>query len=247
MTPSQQRNLLLTLLVVGLLVLITATFIALTRSQRAIPMAAPADTGSASDGFAFFGVNHATVLDHDLRKRLSDALGSDAIAHASPIDLTIVGPVFMQTQLPDIDRLNQRLNPPLGERREHDTTRLTYLRAESHAMPFQHIELVFSNITGQPLYFIIKPTEEFSDSMATLTAKYGPPREAEADDRELPVRIWKQGGDYLVATRFRRRNGRLSQDLRIYFMDNLKRLAVSEEQARHRQDGRTRQAGENAF
>jgi hypothetical protein len=247
MTPSQQRNLLLTLLAAGLVVVITATIIALTRSQRDIHIAAPVDTTPTSEGFTFFDVNRSTVLDRDLRRKLSDTLGSDAIAHASPIDLIIVDPAFMQAHLPDIYHLNQRLNPPLGERREHNIIRLTYLRAESHAMPFRQIELVFSNQTGRPLYFIIKPTEDFSDSIATLTAKYGPPREVTAEDRALPVRIWKRGDDYLVATSFRRRNGRLSQDLRIYFMDSLKQLAASEEQARRSQDRSTRKAGERAF
>ena len=247
MTPTQQRNLLLMLLAAGVLIVVTASIIALTRSRRDIDIAAPADTAPAADGFTFFDVNRTTVLDRDLRDRLSEVLGSDAIAHATPIDLTIVGPAFMQTHLPEVHRLNQRLNPPLGERREHPTTRLTYLRAESHAIPFRSIELLFSNRDGRPLYFIITPTEDFADSMTTLTARYGPPREVEADDRSTPVHIWEREGDYLVATRFRRRNGRLSQDLRIYFMDNLKHLADIEEQARRQQDRNTRKAGEGAF
>jgi len=247
MTPRQQRNLVLALLAAGALIVITATMIALTRSQRDIQIAAPAPTASAQEGFAFFDINRATVLDHGLRNRLAETLGSDAIAHATPIDLTIVDPAFMQAHLPEVHQLDQRLNPPLGERREHQITRLTYLRAESHGKPFRQIELVFSSRTGRPLYFIIKPTEEFSDSIATLTAKYGSPRTVEADDRSTAVRIWEQEGDYLVATRFRRRNGRLAQDMRIYFMDNLQQLAAHEEQARRRQDRSTRQAGESAF
>jgi len=247
MTPRQQRNLLLAILAAGALIVITATLIALTRSRRDIQIAAPAHTESASDGFTFFDVTRTTVLDHSLRSRLTETLGSDAIAHATPIDLTIVDQAFMQAHLPDVDQLNQRLNPPLGARREHQTTRLTYLRAESHGKPFRHIELVFSSRTGRPLFFIIKPTEAFSDSIAALTAKYGSPRKVETDDRSTAVRIWKQEDDYLVATRFRRRNGRLAQDMRIYFMDNLQQLAAREEQARRRQDRSTRQAGESAF
>jgi hypothetical protein len=247
MTPTQQRKLLLTLLAAGVLIVVTASIIALTRSRRDIDITAPANTASDSDSFTFFDISRTTILDHDLRDRLSETLGSDAIAHATPIDLSIVDPAFMQAHLPEVYQLNQRLNPPLGERREHPTTRLTYLRAESHAMPFRSIELVFSNLNGRPLYFAITPTAAFPDNIATLTAKYGPPREVDTDDRDAPVRIWAREGDYLVESRFRRRNGRLSQDLRIYFMDNLKHLADSEEQARRQQDRNTRQAGEGAF
>jgi len=247
MTPSRQRTLVLVLLAAGTLIVATATLIALTRSQRDIQIEAPADTDSPSGGFTFFDVDRTTVLTRDLRRRLSETLGSDAIAHATPIDLTVVDQAFMETHLPEVARLNRRLNPPLGERREHNTTRLTYLRAESRDMPFRQIELVFSNHNGQPLYFIIKPTEEFSDSIATLTSKYGNPRKVQVDERSLPVRIWELEGDYLLATSFRRRNGRLSQELRIYFMDNLEKLAEVETQTLRRQDRSSQKAGERAF
>ena len=247
MTPAQQRTLILVILAAGALAVVTATLIALTRPQRDIQIEAPAATNGPSGGFTFFDVDKSTVLTRDLRRRLSTTLGSDAIAHATPIDLTVVDQAFMEAQLPEVARLNRQLNPPLGERREHNTTRLTYLRAESRNMPFRHIELVFSNHNGRPLYFIIKPTEEFSDSIATLTSKYGPPRKVQTDERSLPVRIWEWEGDYLLATSFRRRNGRLSQELRIYFMDNLKQLAEIETQKLHRQDNRSQKAGERAF
>jgi hypothetical protein len=94
MTPSQQRNLLLALLAAGALIVVTVSLIALTRSRRDIDIAAPADTAPASSGgFTFFDVSRTTVLDRDLRDRLSEVLGSDAIAHATPIDLTIVDQV----------------------------------------------------------------------------------------------------------------------------------------------------------
>lgn len=247
MASTRQRTLVLILLAAGTFAVMITTLIALTRPQRDIRIAAPAATGGPSGGFTFFDVDRSTVLTRDLRRRLSETLGSDAIAHATPIDLTVVDRAFMETHLPEVARLNRRLNPPLGERREHNTTRLTYLRAESLGMPFRNVELVFSNHNGQPLYFIIRPTEELSDSIATLTSKYGPPREVPVDDRSLPVRIWQQQGDYLLATSFRRRNGRLSQELRIYFMDNLNQLADIETQALDRQDRSTRNAGERAF
>ena len=247
MTPSQQRNLLIGLLAAGALIVLIASVIALTDSQGDIQVTAPADTAGPTGGFTFFGIDRATVLDRDLRETLGETLGSDAIARSTPIDLTIVSRDFLQTHLPEIAALNRGLNPPLGERREHDTTRLTYLRAERQDMPFRSIELVFSNIDGRPLYFIIKPTEDFADSIATLTAKYGAPRLVETDDLRYPVRIWEQAGDILVATTRERRSGRLSQELRIYFVDNLQHLLQAEERARRREDRETRQAGERAF
>jgi hypothetical protein len=247
MTPTQQRNLIIVLLTVGFLIVVIITVIALTSSQRDIQIAAPADGTLPSGGFTFFDLNRTTVLNRGIRKTLSEMLGSDAIAHATPIDLTVVNQGFLQTHLPVLDTLNQRLNPAMGERREHDTTRLTYHRAEQHQMPFRYIALFFSNITGQPLYFIIHPTEDFADSIATLTSKYGPPRIVKTEKMDTPVRLWEQDGDILVATTFPRRNGRMSQELRIYFVANLKQLVESEEQTLRRQDSTTRQAGERAF
>jgi hypothetical protein len=247
MTPSQQRNLIIVLLAAGSLIVVIFTVIALTRSQRDIQIATPADDALSSGGFTFFDLDRTTVLSRGLRKTLSEKLGSDAIAHATPIDLTVVNQQFLETHLAVLDDLNQRLNPPMGGRREHNTTRLTYHRAEQHQMPFRYIELVFSNITGHPLYFFINPTDDFADSIATLTSKYGPPRIVSAEDMDQPVRIWEQDGDILVATTFPRRNGRLSQELRIYFVENLKQLVESEDQALRRQNRNTRQAGERAF
>lgn len=247
MTPRQQRNLLIGILAGGMLIVLIATVIALTRPQRDLPAVDSAENTAPGGGFSFFDVDRTTVLTHALRESLSGTLGSDAIAHSTPIDLTIVSRAFLQTHLPQIEALNRGLNPPLGERREHDTTRLTYLRAERRQMPFRYIELVFSNRNGRPLYFIIKPTEDFEDSVATLTAKYGPPRLVETDALRYPVRIWEKGGDVLVATTIERRNGRLSQELRMYFVDNLRRLLAAEEKARRQEDRHTQQAGERAF
>ena len=247
MTPSQQRNLVIVLLAVGSLIVVLFTVIALTRSQRDIRIAAPADGASPSGGFTFFDLNRATVLTRELRKTLSQMLGSDAIAHATPLDLSVVDQGFLQTHLPVLDALNKRLNPATGERREHDTTRLTYRRAEQHQMPFRYITLFFSNITGQPLYFIINPTDDFADSIATLVSKYGPPRIVKTEKMDTPVRLWEQDGDILVATTIPRRNGRMSQELRIYFVANLKQLVDSEDRTLRRQDSSTRQAGERAF
>ena len=247
MTPSQQRILLYSLLAVGVLVVITATIIALTRSRRDIQIDAPADKVAASGGFSFFDVDRTSVLTDGLREKLSEALGSDAIAHSAPLDLTVIDQDFLRAHLPVLYELNQRLNPPFGERREHATTRLTYHRAERHAMPFRYIELLFSNLDGRPLYFLIQPSEDFSDSIATLTSKYGPPREIQTDGSLAPVRMWEKKGDFLVATSIRRRNGRLVQELRIYYVDNLRRLLESEEEALRQQDRSTRKAGEGAF
>lgn len=247
MTPSQQRNLIIVLLATGSLIVVLFTVIALTRSQRDIQIATPADGKLSSGGFTFFDLDRTTVLNRGLRKTLSKMLGSDAIAHATPIDLTVVNQRFLQTHLAVLDTLNQRLNPAMGERREHDTTRLTYHRAEQHKMPFRYIELVFSNITGQPLYFIINPTDDLADSIDTLTNKYGPPHVVNAESMASPVRIWQQDSDLLVATAFPRRNGRMSQELRIYFVDNLKQLVRHEDQVLSQQDSSTRRAGERAF
>ena len=246
MTPSQQRNLIIVLLAAGSLIVVILTVIALTRSQRDIQIEAPADGVLPAGGFTFFDLDRTTVLNPGLRKTLSNLLGSDAIAHATPIDLTVVNRQFLQTHLPILDTLNQHLNPAMGGRREHDTTRLTYHRAERHKMPFRYIELVFSNRTGRPLYFIINPTD-VADSITTLVTKYGPPLVVQTDNKAAPVRIWKQDGDILVATTFPRRNGRMSQELRIYFVDSLKQLVESEDQALRQQDSTTRKAGERAF
>lgn len=247
MTPRQQRYLLMILLAAGLLIILMTTFFALTRTQRDIQIATPAEETSPPNGFTFFDLHRATVLNRDLRRNLSQTLGSDAIAHATPIDLTMIDREFFKTHLPVLDGIHQRLNPPLAGRREHDTTRLTYHRAQTRQMPFRFIELVFSNRTGRPLYFTIHPSADFGDSIATLTSKYGPPRVVETGERSAPVYIWKQGRDILVATVYRRRSGRLSQEMRIYFVDNLEQYLENEALKRQQEAASTSNPGRRAF
>jgi len=248
MTPSQQRYLILGILAAGVLILATVVVIALTRSQRDIPHAQPAEVSPATaEGFTFFDVHRTTVLTRSLRRSLSQTLGADAIAHTNPIDLTVVNPDFFRSYLSELHQLNQRLNPPLGERREHDTTRLTYHRAQRQNMPFRYVELVFSNRSGLPLYFTINPSEDFAASIAALKSKHGEPRTVTLDTQTAPVLIWEQEGDILVASTFPRKSGRTSQELRIYFVNNLKQFVESEAQARARQDSGTREAVKRAF
>ncbi len=247
MTPVQQRNLILALAAVGFLIVVIATGIALTRSQRDIQITAPAETTSSPTGFSFFELDQTTVLTRDLRKSLAQLLGSDAIAHATPIDLTVINRQFTQTHLPVLDELNRRLNPPMGERKEHDTTRLTYHRAQRHDMPFRYIELVFSNTTGRPLYFVINPSENFENNIATLKAKHGAPRMVSTSAQAPPVHIWEREGGILVATAFPRRSGRQSQELHIFFIENLKEFVKSEHRSLSEKKGNTRNAGRRAF
>jgi hypothetical protein len=247
MTPSRQRNLIFALLAIGLVVLTITIGIALTRPQRDIPREDAADKTPASEGFTFFDLNRTTVLTRSLRATLSQTLGADAIAHKNPIDLTVVDREFFRTQLPELHELNQVLNPPLRARREHDTTRLTYHRAQLRQMPFRYVELVFSKHSGLPLYFVINPSEDFETGIATLKSKYGQPQSITIDPQTPPVLIWEKAGDILVATTFPRRSGRTSQELRIYFIDNLKGFVEREAQARREQNQGTREAGKRAF
>ncbi|MGD9330014.1 MAG: hypothetical protein PVJ53_01815 [Desulfobacterales bacterium] len=247
MTPVQQRNLIIVLLSAGTLILLIAAGIALTRSQRDVPIAAPANVATAEPSFTFFELDRGTILTRDLRKSLSEKLGSDAIAHSTPLDLTVFERAFMQAHLPVLDELNQQLNPRAGERKEHDTTRLTYHRATKQNLPFRFIELFFSNRTGLPLYFVINPTSDFEDTIATLTSKYGPPRMVPTEHADDSVRLWEREGDILAAITFRRRNGRLVQELRMVFVENLQQLIESEKQALRQQNRSTRQAGQSAF
>ena len=234
MPPSRQRNLILILLAVGSLVLVIVVVIALTRPQRDIAIEEQAAERPATGSFTFFDLDRTTVLTRRLRSTLSETLGPDAIAHSTPIDLTVVDPKFFKSHLPELHQLNQQLNPPLGARREHDTTRLTYHRAQRRNLPFRYIELVFSNPSGLPLYFIINPSEDFEANIKTLGSKYGAPQTLNIDQKTAPVLIWQKEGDVLVATAFPRRSGRKSQELRIYFVNNLKQF-IENEAHDHRQ------------
>ena len=191
---------------------------------------------SQTEGITFFDVGAETVFSDALRDRLRKNLGPDAITYRSTIDLEFNARGFLQRQFPILHDLNQRLNTPAGERVEHDTVKLMYRYAVKENLPFSYVELVFSNITGKPLFIQVR-SRDLSDIIRTLEEKYGSPQAIDQPADEGRFFFWSDHQDVLLVSIIPTWRGDKEYQLVIYYVDNLEKLvAVEEKERRQRRE-----------
>jgi hypothetical protein len=201
---------------------------------------------SQVEGITFFDVGTETVFSDALRSRLRKSLGPDAIAYRSTIDLEFNASGFLQRHFPILHDLNQRLNTPAGERVEHDTVKLMYRYAVKENLPFDYVELVFSNITGKPLFIQIR-SRDLSDIIQTLEEKYGRPQAIDQPADEGRFFFWSDRQDVLLVSIISTWRGDKEYQLVIYYVDNLEKLVAVEEKERRQKEEERRRAGEKIF
>jgi hypothetical protein len=199
---------------------------------------------SQTEGITFFDVGAETVFSDALRDRLRKNLGPDAITYRSTIDLEFNARGFLQRQFPIPHDLNQRLNTPAGERVEHDTVKLMYRYAVKENLPFRYVELVFSNITGKPLFIQVR-SRDLSDIIRTLEEKYGSPQAIDQPADEGRFFFWSDRQDVLLVSIIPTWRGDKEYQLVIYYVDNLEKLVAVEEKERRQEE--SRRTGEKIF
>jgi hypothetical protein len=203
----------------------------------------PADTQS----FTFFELGKTTRLTKSVRSDLRDKLGRDAIESRSILNLEINRKGFLKTYFPELAVLNERLNDPPGERIEHNTVKLMYRYARKKNVPFDFVELLFSDYTSTPLLFKINFKVDQANTIVTLQEKYGRPEIINWDDENGQSRYWKKNSDLLIVSRIPDRFGNIEHQIVIYYVANLNLLIDTE---RKEQEGKERQrarTGKKAF
>ena len=108
-----------------------------------------------SESFTFFDLGKNSRFSESVRKNLNRQLGNDAIARRSPIDLEINYYGFLNEHFPSLHALNAQLNPSTARRIEHNNVKLMFRYARKEDLPFEYVELLFSNYSGLPLLFKI--------------------------------------------------------------------------------------------
>jgi hypothetical protein len=201
---------------------------------------------SQTEGIPFLDVGAETVFSDALRDRLRKNLGPDAIAYRSPIDLEFNAKGFLQRHFPTLYQLNQRLNTPAGERVEHDTVKLMYRYAVKENLPFSYVELVFSNLTGKPLFIQVR-SRDLSNIIRTLEEKYGSPQAIDQPAEEGRFFFWRDHRDVLLVSIIPTWRGDKEYRLVIYYVDNLEKLVAVEEKERRQKEEERRRAGEKIF
>ena len=234
-------------IVLGALALVGIALIALTRPQRELPAEKAPQQAAAAAGIRFFDIGEGTIIDAARRKMLVEKLGPDSVVHRAPIDLTIDDRRWTETNLPRIWSLHAALNPPLGERREHDIVILTYRRTQAQNLPLRYVALAFLADSGKPLYITLHPSDDAAALLHDLGLKYGPPAEIGTAADETRAGIWRQGKDILVAARIPRRGARVESLLRLYFTGNIEYLLAQEQQAAEAEAQRKSEARRSLF
>ena len=202
---------------------------------------------SAPESFTFFDLGRNSVLSDAVREELSNRLGRDAIEHHSTLDLGINYPGFLKTYFPQLDQLNQKLNFPPRERVEHNTIKLTYRYAQRKNVPFDYVELVFSDFTRTPLLFRIHFKKDESGIIKTLNEKYGQPKRIKWDRANGSTFYWTKTNDELILSQIPDQYGNLEYRIDIYFTENLNQLIRTEQADKKARERQRASSGKSAF
>ncbi len=200
-----------------------------------------------SDSFTFFDLGTQSTLSKSVRNDLNQRLGRDAIEHRSIIDLDINFYDFLKTYFPSLYELNQNLNFPAGERIEHNTVKLMYRYAQKKNIPFDYVELIFSNYSLHPLLFGINFQKDEANIIQTLKTKYGQPQLIDWKDKNGESMYWEKNNDLLIVSLVPDQFGNPEYQIRIYFVENIKELIATERAENEKIESQRAKSGKTAF
>jgi hypothetical protein len=200
-----------------------------------------------SDSFTFFDLGKQSKLSKSVRNDLNQKLGRDAIERRSIIDLDINFYGFLKKYFPSLYELNQNLNFPPGERIEHNTVKLMYRYTRKKNLPFDYVELVFSNFSQHPLLFRINFQKDEANIIQTLNTKYGQPQHIDWKDRNGESMYWEKNDDLLIVSLVPDQFGNPEYQIRIYFVENIKALIAAERAEKEKTESERAKSGKTAF
>ena len=207
----------------------------------------PSSLPAGTESFTFFDLGKTTKLTNGVRSDLESKLGRDAIERRSILDLEINYDGFLKKYFPELDALNQELNFPPRERVEHNTVKLMYRYAQKKNVPFNLVELVFSDYTKTPVLFKINFKVDEANTVATLQERYGLPKVIDWKEKNGKSVFWKKNGDFLIKSRIPDRFGKIDYQIVIYYTDSLKLLNDTERKEQEKKEQQRAKTGEKAF
>ena len=230
----------------GFAFIILSFLILLSCCEKQEPAKTAAES-AISGSFTFFDLGTHTQLNRQVRKDLKKKLGRDAIENRSIINLEINFRGFLKKYFPNLDNLNQRLNYPPGERVEHKTVKLMYRWAQKQNVPFEYVELVFSDYTKRPLLFKIIFRKDEAGIVETLKTKYGRPQLIDWNEENGNSMFWQKNMDHLIVSLVPDQFGNPEYQIVIYYLDNLNQLIAAEKEERDKKEAQRAQSGKKAF
>ncbi len=205
------------------------------------------NTQVSSESFTFFELGKNSRFTDSVRKDLNRQLGNDAIAKRSLLDLNINYYGFLQEHFPTLHALNIQLNPPTRARVDHNISKLMFRYARKKDLPFEYVELIFSNYTQFPLVFKIDFKEDEAGVVQTLKTKYGEHRLIEWKDKTGQSMYWQKNDDVFIVSLVPDQFGNPEYQIRIFFVENIKALLEHEIAEKEKRELRRSKSGQKAF
>ena len=200
-----------------------------------------------SDSFTFFDIRKNTIISGKVREGLNKILGDDAIEHRNIIDLEINYEGFLKEYFADLDKLNKKLNSPLGERVEHNTVKLMYRYMQNKNVSFDYVELVYSEYTRRPVLIKIHFKKDGLNTIETLKQKYGAPESINWGGETSKSLYWKKSNDLLILSFVPDQFGKPKCQIIIYFKNALEKLLKDEQKEKEKTRRERTKSGKTAF
>jgi len=213
------------------------------KQETALPPPSP----EHSDSFTFFDIGENTIISGKVREELNKILGDDAIEPRNIIDLEINYEGFLKEYFEDLDKLNKKLNSPLGERVEHNTVKLMYRYMQNKNNSFEYVELVYSEYTRRPVLIKIHFKKDGLNTIETLKQKYGAPESIKWGGETSKSLYWKKNNDLLILSFVPDQFGRPKCQIIIYFKNALEKLLKDEQKEKEKTRGERTNSGKTAF
>ncbi len=195
-----------------------------------------------SGSFTFFGIGESTLITKNTRNDLEKILGDAAVERRGILDLTINHKTFLQENFPELDRMNRQLNSAIGLRVKHRIVRSMYRYAKQKELPYDLVELVYSEKTHKPILIRLHFKTGAADTFKALEDKYGLPRTLEWGREKAVTRFWEKESDYLFYSVVPRRGNKVEYRIVIYFTGAIEAIIQSE-----KLDQEAERAGKTGF
>lgn len=199
------------------------------------------------ESFTFFDLGHSTKLTENVRNDLREKLGREAIERRSILNLEINNSGFLKKHFPELEALNQKLNYPPRERVVHNTIKLMYRYARKENVPFDYVELVFSDYTKKPILFKIRFEVDDTGIVDALREKYGSPKVVKWDAADGESMFWEQNGDFLIVSLVPDQFGNRDFEIVIYYTKNLEQLNETEKKEKAERERQRSKTVDKAF
>jgi hypothetical protein len=122
-----------------------------------------------------------------------------------------------------------------------------YRYARKKNLPFDYVELNFSNYTQLPLLFKINFKEDEANIIQTLKSKYGDPQLIDWKNKNGQSMYWQKHDDVLIVSLVPDQFGNPEYQIRIFFVENIRALLEKEETEKEKKELRRAKSGEKAF